>query len=78
MTLFKFFKRQEKPFDLNSLLSRKEVESADKSVVKALESAAERTVRGKYNYYASEQRAQIGKYAAENGTQRSVTLQCGE
>ena len=80
MTLIKFFKRQEKPFDPNSLLSRKEVESADKSVVKALESAAERTVRGKYNCYTSEQRAQIGKYAAENGPTNAAkryTAMCG-
>lgn len=68
MSLFKFgFKRQEKPSAANSLLSRKEVESADKFVAKSLESASKRTVRGKYNCYTPEQRAQIGKYAAENG-----------
>ena len=66
MALFKFLKRQEKPSEANSLLSRKEVKSADKSVAKALESVVERTVR-KYNCYTPEQRAQIGKYAAENG-----------
>ena len=33
VALFKFFKQQEKPYG-NSLLSRKEVESANKAVVK--------------------------------------------
>ena len=67
MALFKFFKRQEKPVERKSLLSRTEVESADNAVAKALESASKRIVRGKYNCYTPEQRAQIGKYATENG-----------
>ena len=67
MVLFKFLKRQEKSSKENSLLARKEVESADKAVAKALESASKRTVRGKYNSYTPEQRVEIGKYAAENG-----------
>ena len=44
MAFLKFFKRQEKTSDANSLLSRKEIESADQYVVKALESTTERTV----------------------------------
>ena len=68
MALFKFFKRQEKPSKAgDSLLTRKEVESADKAVAKALGSASKQTIRGKYNSYTAEQRAEIGKYAAENG-----------
>ena len=67
MVLFKFFKWQEKLSEGNSLLTRKEVESADKAVVSALESASKQTVRGKYNSYTEEQKAEIGKYAAENG-----------
>ena len=67
MALFKFLKWQEKSSKENSLLARKEVESADKPVAKALESASKRTVRGKYNSYTPEQRAEIGKCAAENG-----------
>ena len=51
MALFKFFKWQEKPVKGNSLLSRTEVESADNAVAKALESASQQTVRGKYNCY---------------------------
>jgi len=39
MTLFNFFKWQEKPSKRNILLSRTEVEIADKAVAKALESA---------------------------------------
>ena len=44
-------------------------ENADKAVAKALESRAtsKQTVRGKYNSYTPEQRAEIGKYAVENG-----------
>ena len=44
MAFLKFFKRQEKTSDANSLLSRKEIESADQYVVKTLESTGERTV----------------------------------
>jgi len=39
MALFKFFKWQEKPSEGNSLLSRTEVEIANKAVPKALVSA---------------------------------------
>jgi len=45
------YKHQEKPYG-NSLLSRKEVESADKAVVTGLESTSKHKVRGKYNCYA--------------------------
>ena len=49
------------------MLTRKEVKSADKAVAKALGSASKQMVRGKYNGYTVEQRAEISKYAAENG-----------
>ena len=66
MALFKFFKRQVRPSKArDSLLTRKEVESAD--VAKALGSVSKQTVQGKYNSYTTEQRAEIGKYAVENG-----------
>ena len=54
MALFKFFKQQEKSSEGNSLVTRKGVESADKPVAKALESASKQTVRGKYNSYTPE------------------------
>ena len=44
MTLFKFFRWQEKPSKGILLLSRTEVEIADKAVAKALESASKWTV----------------------------------
>ena len=74
MALFKFFKRQDKPSEETSLLSKNEVESADKAVAKALESASkcETVRRGKYNCYTPEQRAEIGKYATENGATKAV------
>ena len=53
MALFKFFKRQVRPSKAgDSLLTRKEVESAD--VAKALGSVSKQTVRGKYNSYTAE------------------------
>ena len=64
--LFKYFKRQEKPTNSGSLLTRNEVEEANKAVAKVLECTSEKALRGKYNFYISVQRAKIGKYAAEN------------
>jgi len=50
------------------LLTRNEVEEANKAVTKVLESTSTRSAsQGKYNSYTSAQRAEIGKYAAENG-----------
>ena len=49
-----------------SVLSKTEVEAANKQVSNALQSAAEKVSRGKYNSYMPQQRAKIGKYAAEN------------
>ena len=68
MALFKFFKLQKKPSKGSSLLSRTAVEIVDKVVAKALESPSKQTVsQGKHNCYTPEQKAQIGKYATENG-----------
>ena len=65
--LFKYFKRQEKPTNSGSLLIRNEIKEANKAVAKVLESTSEKAWRGKYNYYTPVHRAEIGKYAAENG-----------
>ena len=70
MALFKFFKVKD---NLNngtgsSIISRKEVEAANKEVANALQSMSEKkTSHGKYNSYTPQQRAKIGKYAAKNG-----------
>ena len=56
------------PTNSGSLLTKTEVEEANKAVAKVLESTSKiGASRGKYNSYTSVQRAEIGKYAAENG-----------
>ena len=70
ITLFKFFKRKEQPSgssSRSSLLTTEEVKSADRAVAKALERATKEVPRGKYNSYTDEQRAELGKYAFDNG-----------
>ena len=58
--------------DCNSAsISKKELEAANKEVKKILLSKGESKARGKYNVYTSEERAAIGKYAAENGAARA-------
>ena len=68
MALFKYFKQEEKRTISNSssLLSRNDVEEANKAVAKALGSTS-KALRVKYNSYTSAQRAKIGKYAVEHG-----------
>lgn len=50
-------------------LTQKDIESAQKSISKALDAAAsdKSQQRGKYNSYSPEQHAELGKYVAENG-----------
>ena len=68
MALFKYFTRLEKPTNSGSLLTKTEVEEANKAVAKVLESIPKTgALRGKYNSYTSVQRAELGKYAAEHG-----------
>ena len=68
MALFKYFTRLEKPTNSGSLLTKTEVEEGNKAVAKVLESTPKTGAsRGKYNSYTSVQRAELGKYAAENG-----------
>ena len=53
-------------------LSSKELKSAGDKVKEQLESSSiDKKVRGKYNSYDAERRAEIGKYAAENGPTRA-------
>lgn len=74
MALLKFFKLKDKLHDTTeaSVLSKMEVEAANKQVSNALQSAAEKVSRGKYNSYTPQQRAKIGKYAAENGPTKAT------
>ena len=62
------FKLKDKLHDSSkvSVLSKTEVEAANKQVSNALQSMAEKVSRGKYNSYTPQQRAKIEKYAAEN------------
>ena len=74
MALLNFFKLKDKLHDSTeaSVLSKTEVEAANKQVSNALQSAAEKVSRGKYNSYTPQQRAKIGKYAAENGPTKAA------
>ena len=85
MALCKYLKKIEPEDKRNSgedssSLSRKDVEMAGREVRRVLEESAtvarQRSVphgrRGKYNCYSPEERASIGKYAAENGATRAA------
>ena len=65
--LFKYFTRLEKPINSGSLLTKTEVEEANKAVAKVLESTPKTGASRGKNSYTSVQRAELGKYAAENG-----------
>ena len=72
MALFLYYKRQERQKETQcSFLSKEETEKVDEAVAKMLEVSKQLSAlgksRGKYNCYSDKQRAQIGKYAAENG-----------
>ena len=70
MAMLKFVRREVHSSGSSSRLSEEEIEAAKKGVTKALNAASDSTEsqkRGKYNSYTPEQRAKIGKYAAENG-----------
>ena len=62
-------------------LSKKDIQRANKEVKQALgESSGEPTEkpkavtpRGKYNTYTPEERARVGKYAAENGASKAAS-----
>ena len=68
MALFKYFTRQEKPTNSKSLLTKTEVEEANKAVAKVIEPTSKTGAsRGNYNSYTSIQMGETGKYTAENG-----------
>ena len=71
--LVQVFYTTRKPTNSGSLLTKTEVEEANKAVAKILESIPKTGAsRGKYNSYMSVQRAELGKYAAENGATSAV------
>ena len=85
MALHKYLKKIEpedkrKSGEDSSSLSRKDGEMAGREVWRILEESAtvarQRSVpqgrRGKYNCYSPEERASIGKYAAENGATQAA------
>ena len=66
--LVQVFYMTRKAYQFHALLTRTEVEEANKVVAKVLEPTSKTGAsRGNYNSYTSVQRGEIGKYAAENG-----------
>ena len=81
MALLKYLVKKNKGFQLPSvsqcsskILTLKDIRSANESVVKCLNKPSVSKVlsREKYNAYTPEQRAQVGKYSAENGPARAA------
>lgn len=68
MAMLKYIKKEVRPSCNQLILSQKDIEAAQKSIINAVSIATEKSQhRGQYNLYSKEQRAMIGKYAAENG-----------
>ena len=79
MALLKFLKRKEEGVSSlptwstlqGSTVTKAQLREANKAVLEAVEDEVA-TKRGKYNHYTPEQRARIGRYAAENGGSRAA------
>jgi len=76
-SLHKYFKKTTaipSPTSAYSFLTKKDVESANENVETALAENPASTSRAglKYNTYTPQQRAEIGKYAAEFGNTRAA------
>ena len=76
--MLRYFKRRPTgpplPTEVNSL-TKAEVQRANdevKNVLASIEESSSSGKRNKYNEYTAEERAKIGKYAAENGPARAV------
>ena len=66
MALRKYFKKAESvSTTCNSSLSKDQLKEVNREVQQA--SSCSNKKRGKYNSYTPQQRAQVGKYTAENG-----------
>ena len=82
MALYRFFQRKERPVVPTlsmcgaSSLSKKELEGANDNVSRVLcggdGESAKLTPRAHYNDYTAKERAEIGKYAAENGPTKAA------
>lgn len=81
MAMLKYLVKKKESFQVpdpsqcsSKLLSLKDIQSANEGVLKCLGNPTVPKVlsREKYNAYTPEQRAQIGKYAAENGPTRAT------
>ena len=74
MALLKYFSVKNPPAALPtkvSSLSVNELQAANSSVQKIIERRSVPNRCGKYNHYTAEERAMIGRYAAENGPTRA-------
>lgn len=74
MAMFRYLKRERPacPAKVPSL-SEEEVHRVNEDVKRTMEQdETSKKGRGKYNDYTAKERAQIGKYAAENGPARAV------
>ena len=68
MPMLRFVKRDVCPSGQTCVLSQGNIEAAQKSISKAIDVASDKSHQHrKYNSCSPEQRARIGKYAAENG-----------
>ena len=71
--MLRFVKGDVRPSGRTCVLSQGDIEATQKSISKAIDVASDKShQRGKYNSYSPEQRARIGKYAAENGATRAA------
>ena len=71
MAMWKYVTRDSKKGTTKVLPTPKEIEKADEAVTQAMSKLRTKS-RGKYNSYTPRQRAQIGQYAAENGSTKAA------
>ena len=80
IAMLKYVKRQMRPSP--SILSQRDIKAAQKSIADVVSMAAEKSQhRRQYNSYSKEQRAMIGKYAAQRmvpPTRQNTIPQFGE
>ena len=68
MAMLQLIKREVCPSGQNCVLSQGDIEAVQTTISKTIDVASDKShEHGKYNSYAPEQWARIGKYATENG-----------
>ena len=74
MSLLKYFAKQTSASALHSEtdLTNKKRRTVDECVQRAMKEESKKSVAGRYNKYTPEERASIGKYAAENGSTKAA------